>query len=83
MNQTVIDAYLDNTYPELRADFEELKYEVASDCAEEIQMLHMVRVMLKMLCNPEFFVEYFRDKLEEETEPDTKNYTKKLLVFPE
>ena len=81
MNQTVIDAYLDNTYPELRADFEELKYEVASDCAEEIQMLHMVRVMLKMLCNPEFFVEYFRDKLEEETEPDTKNYTKKLLVF--
>ena len=81
MNQTVIDAYLDNTYPELRADFEELKYEVASDCAEEIQMLHMVRVMPKMLCNPEFFVEYFRDKLEEETEPDTKNYTKKLLVF--
>lgn len=82
MIQTVIDAYLDDTYPELHADFEDLKYEVTADCAEDIEMLHMVRVILKMLCEPEFFAEYFRDKLEEETEPDAKNYTKKLLVFP-
>ena len=44
MIQTVINAYLDDTYPELRADFEDLKYEVTVDCAEDIEMLHMVRV---------------------------------------
>ena len=52
MIQTLIDAYLDDTYPELRADFEDLKYEVTADCAEDIEILHMVRVVLKMLCNP-------------------------------
>ena len=52
MIQTVIDAYLDDTYPELRAAFEDLKYEVTADCAEDIEILHMVRVLLKMLCNP-------------------------------
>ena len=52
MFQTVINAYLDDTYPELRADFEDLKYEVTADCAEDIEILHMVRVVLKMLCNP-------------------------------
>ena len=81
MIQTVIDAYLDDTYPELRADFEDLKYEVTADCAEDIEMLHMVRVILKMLCEPEFLVEYFRDKLEEETDRDTKKLYRKAIRF--
>ena len=81
MIQTLIDAYLDDTYPELRADFEDLKYEVTADCAEDIEMLHMVRVILKMLCEPEFLVEYFEDKLAEETDPDTKKLYRKAIRF--
>ena len=81
MIQTVVHAYLDDTYQELRADFEDLKYEVTADCAEDIEMLHMVRVVLKMLCEPEFLVEYLSDNLEEETDRDTKKQYRKAIRF--
>ena len=38
-------------------------------------------MILKMLCEPEFLVEYFRDKLEEETDRDTKKLYRKAIRF--